>query len=71
MPTYTFRCSACGAQCEVITPISQYTSIGPVCCYANMTRSFEFNQNEPPVVIFKGDGWPSQDLKRERLRGNK
>jgi predicted nucleic acid-binding Zn ribbon protein len=43
MPTYTFRCAACGSRAEIVKSITAYTQERPAfyCCGQTMERYFD------------------------------
>jgi len=65
MPFYEFICPGCSMRKEVFAKMLAYD--GAVCdnCGEEMQRIFS-----PVATIFKGDGWPSNDI-REKGKYNK
>ena len=61
MPHYDFKCPKCGLIKEVFKPMSDVW-LHEICeeCGTQMERQI----GAGAAIIFKGDGWPGQDIKR-------
>jgi putative FmdB family regulatory protein len=61
MPRYDFECDECGHVEEVVCSMDAVTELKTPCpkCNRQMRRLFYLGG-----IIFKGDGWPGQDIKR-------
>lgn len=56
MPTYDYRCSACGREVEVMHGINDRGPAACEACGGPMSKLLS-----PPAIHFKGSGWAKKD----------
>lgn len=66
MPTYEYECKRCKAIAEVQHGINENPGIKCMRCRRPMTRIISGGAG----VIFRGDNWPGQDIKRAKEKKN-
>ena len=59
MPTYEFKCPACGASVERTMPIKDFEQPQTCACGAPLERQIPSNLG----MVLKGDGWPGKAMK--------
>jgi len=61
-PTYIYKCDRCQATAEAVHSITKSPKVTCPKCKKSMRRVITGGAG----VIFKGEGWPGQDIKREK-----
>lgn len=61
MPVYQYKCRSCGREIETTYSIHNVPKTMECFCGGKLHRVYT-----APGVIFKGDGWPGQEIKRKK-----
>ena len=59
---YGYKCNNCGNKFEVL--VNTYDNIEQKCPKCNSQKTIKLMGS--PSIIFVGDGWPGQDIKKGR-----